>query len=75
MLTRDDGYGAIGATAVAALANLDISIVTRGGDMALPVAEGHLPFAEVAQQFLVVEFAVILIYLWYLLFQLFLVSL
>ena len=64
-----DGYGTVGAVAVAPLAYLDIGIMARGGDNASALARHHVSPAEVCNKVLVVELAVILVHLRYLRLQ------
>ena len=75
MLASDDGYGAIGAMAVASLAYLQVSIVTRRGEHTLTVACHLHVLAEFFYQVLIVELSIIFVYLRYLLLQLLAVAL
>ena len=76
MSTRNDRYGTIGAMAVAALAYLDIGIMTRGRDMTVGRVDSRsFGFAQIHKELLVIELAVILVYLRNLLLQILLVSL
>ena len=61
MLARDDGYGAIGAMAVAALADLEVGIMARGGEHTTALTRRRDVAAEVLDEVLVVELAIIFV--------------
>ena len=84
MTPRDEGYGAVGAEAVAALGNLDVGVVGGCGEQAprvgIDTAGGKglgslRGRTEVVEELGVVELAVELVYLGDALFQLLLVAL
>ena len=75
MLARNDGDGTVGTMAVTALGYFDVGIVAGRCKVPFSVARNNVGLAQFAQKLLVVELAVKLVYLGYLLLQLVLIAL